>query len=118
MKRVENAMLKAYALTQILNYVKGSKMSKENITPLAASLALLLASAGVTASVSPDGQSASSLQTANGDQVQVSITQTPAVDEFIFREPVVTEHMAAHASHASHSSHSSHSSHASHQSGL
>ena len=90
-------------------------MSKVNKSQLATSLALLLASAGVTANISQDGQFSSSLQTASGDQVQISITQTPAVDEFIFQEPVVTEHMAAHASHASHSSHASH---ASHQSGL
>ncbi len=88
-------------------------MAKDYTTPFAASLALLLASAGVSANTSTDGQEASSLKTAAGVEVQISTTPTPAVDEFILLDGFETDFEAKHASHSSHSSHSSHASHAS-----
>ena len=71
-------------------------MKKDKLSPLAVSLAALLAGAGVAAATTQDGQTSLSLQTAGGESVQISSEPVPAVDEFILLDGAVTEFTAQH----------------------
>ncbi len=91
-------------------------MATKDKISLATSLALLLASAGATATGVQGDANSLELSTASGDQISISIDEVPVVDEFILTPSVGGEFTAQHQSHSSHSSHVSHSSHSSHAS--